>query len=160
MLPCSKVLNSGKALQDYKTHVKPTNSRTYVHASSYHPEGTRKVVIVGEIHRFCRTNSSNVYFWDQVRKHIAALINRGYCITQIKKYVKEICQRGSEPPLYEDQGLGKSNGVNQTKLSRPVPNDIIVTQKQRCYPSREGVAKPLDPQTHTEPNLIANPRGT
>ena len=32
--------------------------------------------------------------------------------------------------------------------------------KTVCYPSRKGVAKPLHPQTHTEPNLIANPRGT
>ena len=62
---------------DYRTHVKPTNLRTYVHASSYHPKGTRKAVIVGEILRFFRTNSSNLYFLNQARKHIAALINSG-----------------------------------------------------------------------------------
>ena len=51
---------------DFKTHIKETNSRSYVHASSYHPTGTHKGIIVGEIHRYFRTNSGNCDFWKQM----------------------------------------------------------------------------------------------
>ena len=136
---------------DYKTHVKPTNSRTYVHAFSYHPEGTRKAVIDGEIHRFFRTNSSNL----QVSKHISALIDRGYRITQIKKYVREVLSH-----LYiRTRDLETVMELTEPVSGDPMPNDIIIAQRQRCYPLKEGLAEPLDPQSYTEPNLIAYPRG-
>ena len=63
---------------DFKTHIKETNSRSYVHASSYHPRGTHKGIIVGEIHRYFRTNSGNRDFWKQMMAHAKALFERGY----------------------------------------------------------------------------------
>ena len=41
---------------DYRTHIKVTNIRSYVHSNSYHARGTRKGIIVGEIHRYHKTN--------------------------------------------------------------------------------------------------------
>ena len=49
-----------------------------MHASSYHPRGTHKGIIVGEIHRYFRTNSGNREFWKQMMAHAKALFERGY----------------------------------------------------------------------------------
>ena len=37
---------------DIRTHIKPTNKQLYVHASSYHPPGTRKGIAIGEAKRY------------------------------------------------------------------------------------------------------------
>ena len=39
-----------------KTHVKPTNKQLYVRQDSYHPPGTGKGIIIGEVTRFLQTN--------------------------------------------------------------------------------------------------------
>ena len=74
---------------DYRTHIKVTNVRSYVHSNSYHARGTRKGIIVGEIHRYHKTNSSNIHFWNQVRAHVQALVRRGYHMVEIKYHVRE-----------------------------------------------------------------------
>ena len=43
---------------DIKTYTKPTNKQTYVHSSSFHPRGTGKSIVLGEAHRFLRTNTN------------------------------------------------------------------------------------------------------
>ena len=43
---------------DVKTHVKPTNKQLYIHASLYHPPGTSKGIIIGEVKHYLRTNST------------------------------------------------------------------------------------------------------
>ena len=42
----SKFQNTGYL--DFKTHIKETNSRAYVHTSSYHPRGTHKGIILAK----------------------------------------------------------------------------------------------------------------
>ena len=74
---------------DYRTHIKVTSIRSYVYSNSYHARGTRKGIIVGEIHRYHKTNSSNIHFWNQVRAHVQALVRRGYHMVEIKYHVRE-----------------------------------------------------------------------
>ena len=42
---------------DVKTHIKPTNRQTFLHAHSYHPPGAGKGVAIGEMKRYLCTNS-------------------------------------------------------------------------------------------------------
>ena len=63
---------------DIKTHVKPTNKQLYMHATSYHPSGCRKGIVIGEANRYLRTNSKEQEFVTSIRKHNAKLTTRGY----------------------------------------------------------------------------------
>ena len=138
---------------DYKTHVKPTNSRTYVHASSYHPEGTRKGVIVGEIHRFYRTNSSNLHFWNQVKEHIQALVKRGYNIPLVRKYIIQVLWKLKGQVVDQDKYLELENPISEG----PTLKDISPEQMAN---SQRNITHSLDyiiPSTKTEPK--ANPKG-
>ena len=140
---------------DYKTHVKPTNSRTYIHASSYHPEGTRKGVIVGGIHRFYRTNSSNLHFWNQVREHIQVLVKRGYSISRIRAYIKQVLRKLRGQVGYQSKKLGLENPI----LAGPTPDDMLPEQ---MADSQRNVTHFLDciiTPTRTGPNLNTNPKG-
>ena len=74
---------------DYRTRIKVTNTRSYVHSNLYHARGARKGIIVGEIHRYLRTNSSYIHFWNLVRAHVQALAGRGYHMVGIKYHVRE-----------------------------------------------------------------------
>ncbi len=47
-----------EGILDMKTHIKPTNTQQYTHASSGHPPGTEKSIIKGELLRYFRTNSN------------------------------------------------------------------------------------------------------
>ena len=56
---------------DIKTHIKPTNTQQYVHASSCHPPGTGKGLIKGEMLCYLRTNSNSENFEAFKTKHRA-----------------------------------------------------------------------------------------
>ena len=45
-----------EGILDIRTHIKPTNTQQYVHASSAHPPGTGPGIIKGELLRYLRTN--------------------------------------------------------------------------------------------------------
>ena len=51
-----------EGILDIKTHIKPTNTQQYVHASSAHPPGTGRGIIKGELLRYLRTNSNEATF--------------------------------------------------------------------------------------------------
>jgi len=73
---------------DVATHIKPTNKQAYVHAKSYHPPGTSKGIIKGEMKRFLRTNSRAESSFKS--KHKQNLLKRGYHKDFINQYTKSI----------------------------------------------------------------------
>ena len=62
---------------DTVTHIKPTNRQAYVHATLYHPPGTGKGVIIGEMKKYLRTNSRAKSFYAFKEKHRNNLLKRG-----------------------------------------------------------------------------------
>ena len=84
---------------DFKTHIKETNSRAYVHASSYHPRGTHKGIIVGEIHRYFRTNSGNCEFCKQMMAHAKTFRERGYKLNAIIKLFHQTLEKLKRYPV-------------------------------------------------------------
>ena len=63
---------------DFETFVKPTNRQAYVHATSFHPPGVSKVVAIGEMKLYLRTNSLVDSFNNFKTKHRTNLLKRGY----------------------------------------------------------------------------------
>ena len=63
---------------DIKTYIKPTIKQLYVHATSYHPKGTGKGIVIGEALRYLRTNSDEMNFHQSIAKHKQILKGRGY----------------------------------------------------------------------------------
>ena len=59
-----------EGILDIKTHIKPTNTQQYVHASSAHPPGTGRGIIKGELLRYLRTNSNEAMFQTHKEKHV------------------------------------------------------------------------------------------
>ena len=73
-------------LLDIKTHIKSTNKQLYVHASSYHPPGTNKGIMIGETKCYLRTNSNKDNF-KQIKSHLAdKLSSRGYNTNTISEH--------------------------------------------------------------------------
>jgi hypothetical protein len=70
---------------DIKTHIKPTNTQQYVHASSCHPPGTGKGLIKGEMLRYLRTNSNPESFEAFRMKHRDNVTSRGYSTKQFEE---------------------------------------------------------------------------
>ena len=58
-----------EGILDIKTHIKPTNTQQYVHASSAHPPGTGQGIIKGDLLRYLRTNSNEATFQMHREKH-------------------------------------------------------------------------------------------
>ena len=75
---------------DIKTHVKPTNKQLYVHATSYHPSGCRKGIVIGEANRYLRTNSDELEFVNSLGKHKSKLTTRGYKPRTVSKLLQSI----------------------------------------------------------------------
>ena len=73
-----------------RTHIKPTNTQQYVHASSARPPGTGLGLIKGELLRYLRTNSSEATFQMHKVKHIENMKKRGYRQETIDRSIKEI----------------------------------------------------------------------
>ena len=71
-----------EGILDIKTHIKPTNTKQYVHASSAHPPGTGRGIIKGELLRYLRTNSNEPTFLTHKEKHVENMKTQGYNHTQ------------------------------------------------------------------------------
>ena len=67
-----------EGILDIKTHIKPTNTQQYIHASSAHPPGTGRGIIKGELLRYLRTNSNKATFQMYKEKHAENMKKRGY----------------------------------------------------------------------------------
>ena len=67
-----------EGILDIKTHIKPTNTQQYIHASSAHPPGTGRGIIKGELLRYLRTNSNEATFQMYKEKHVENMKKRGY----------------------------------------------------------------------------------
>ena len=59
-----------EGILDIKTHIKPTNTQQYIHASSAHPPGTGRGIIKRELLRYLRTNSNKATFQTYKEKHV------------------------------------------------------------------------------------------
>ena len=79
-----------EGILDIKTHIKPTNTQQYVHASSAHPPGTGRGIIKGEILRYLRTNSNEATFQTHKEKHVENMKKRGYRQEVIDRSIKRI----------------------------------------------------------------------
>ena len=75
---------------DIKTHIKPTNTQQYVHASSAHPPGTGRGIIKGELLRYLRTNSNEATFQTHREKHVENMKKRGYRQETIDESIRGI----------------------------------------------------------------------
>ena len=75
---------------DIRTHIKPTNKQLYVHASSYHPPGTRKGIAIGEAKRYLRTNSEESSFKTRISDLETKLQQRGYKRNEIREFIGRI----------------------------------------------------------------------
>ena len=97
---------------DVATHIKPTNKQAYLHAKSYHPPGTSKGIIIGEMKRYLRTNSRAESFIAFKSKHKQNLLKRGYHKDFINQYTK--CIR------FRDRSLAlkpKPKGTDQKRIA-------------------------------------------
>ena len=77
-----------EGILDIRTHIKPTNTQQYVHASSARPPGTGPGIIKGELLRYLRTNSSEATFQMHKIKHIKNMKKRGYRQETIDRSIK------------------------------------------------------------------------
>ncbi|XP_065893450.1 uncharacterized protein [Dysidea avara] len=75
---------------DFQTHIKPTNPQLHVQAQSYHPESTKKGIIIGETKRLLRTNSRRETFSHFVNKYTTQMTRGGYSLNYIKKFTNKI----------------------------------------------------------------------
>jgi len=74
---------------DISTYIKPINKQAYIHATSFHPKGTSKGIIIGEMKRFVRTNSRFDTFLQFKDKHKVNLLKRGYSRKFIDQQMKK-----------------------------------------------------------------------
>ena len=79
-----------EGILDIKTHIKPTNTQQYVHASSAHPSGTGRGIIKGELLRYLRTNSNEATFQTHREKHVENMKKRGYRQETIDESIRGI----------------------------------------------------------------------
>ena len=79
-----------EGILDIKTHIKPTNTQQYVHASSAHPPGTGRGIIKGELLRYLRTNSNEPTFLTHKEKHVENMKTQGYRQETIHESIKGI----------------------------------------------------------------------
>ncbi len=79
-----------EGILDIKTHINPTNTQQYVHASSSHPPGTGKGLIKGEMLRYLRTNSSLQSFEAFRETHKTNVTSRGYSKKQFEEATCDI----------------------------------------------------------------------
>jgi len=97
---------------DVSTYIKPINKQAYIHATSFHPKGTSKGVIIEETKRVARTNSRFDTFLQFKDKHKMNLLKRGYShkfIDQQMKIVK--FSNRSQELKHIKHRIGNSNRV-------------------------------------------------
>ncbi len=90
-----------EGILDIRTHIKPTNTQQYVHASSSHPPGTSKGLIKGELLRYLRTNSDAQSFEAFRNKHKKTVIARGYNKKQFEEVTRSISFAGRPVALLD-----------------------------------------------------------
>ena len=79
-----------EGILDIKTHIKPTNTQQYIHASSAHPPGTGRGIIKGELLRYLRTNSNEATFQMYKEKQVENMKKRGYRQETIDRSIRGI----------------------------------------------------------------------
>jgi len=130
-----------KKILDISTYIKPTNKQTYIHATSFHPQGTSKGVIIGEMKRFVRTNSRFDTFLEFKNKHRINLLKRGYPYKFVHRQLNKVkfCNRSQE--LRPKHKVGISNRVAFiTRFSKVAPRVMGIIkkywpdiQKTKCF---------------------------
>ena len=88
-----------EGILDIKTHIKPTNTQQYIHASSAHPPGTGQGIIKGELLRYLRTNSNEAMFQMYKEKHVENMKKRGYRQETIERSIRGIKFRDRQKTL-------------------------------------------------------------
>ena len=139
---------------DMKTYTKPTNKQTYVHSSSFHPKGTGKSIVLGEAHRFLRTNTSAPNFREQIQKLQKALLARGYKYKAVKTLLKKIRFKDRQNTIHKQKPwLPKTPSTPTMVLTY---NNHIHTVKEELQKIWLDVKKePLLNQLFPEPPRIA-----
>ena len=129
---------------DVKTYVKTTNKQLYVHATSYHPRGTGKGIIIGEALRYLRTNSDEQNFHQSIAKHKQVLRNRGYNPTVTNKLLEPIT-------FDERQTTLIPKAVDESRRANP-PLTFVTTYND-AVPQVRKVIYDLWPRLHADGNL-------
>jgi len=96
---------------DTETYIKPTNHQLYVHADSYHPPGTGKSVVIGELKRYLRTNSCAKKFYDFKSKHKINLRKRGYSLRFIRRNISKVDYSDRISELYQNTSKSKRRKI-------------------------------------------------
>jgi len=121
-------LSTGKL--DVSTYIKPINKQAYIHATFFHPKGTSKGVIIGEMKRFVRTNSRLDTFLQFREKHKVNLLKRGYSHKFIDRQVKKVKFSNQSQELKPKHRVGNFNRVAFiTRFSNVAPKVMGVIGK-------------------------------
>ena len=110
---------------DVKTYIKPTNKQLYVHATSYHPKGTGKGIVIGEALRYLRTNSDEANFRQCIANHKKVLKSRGYKPTTTNKLLEPITFGMRETALAPNPKRFKQKGDDAAKTMTYTPNSVV-----------------------------------
>ena len=111
---------------DVKTYIKPTNKQLYVHATSYHPKGTGKGIVIGEALRYLRTNSDEANFRQCIANHKKVLKSRGYKPTTTNKLLEPITFGMRETALAPNPKRFKQKGDDAAKKTMTyTPNSVV-----------------------------------
>ena len=110
---------------DVKTYIKPTNKQLYVHATSYHPKGTGKGIVIGEALRYLRTNSDEANFRQCIANHKKVLKSRGCKPTTTNKLLEPITFGMRETALAPNPKRFKQKGDDAAKKTMTyTPNSL------------------------------------
>ena len=128
---------------DIKPYIKPTNKQMYVHATSYHPKGTGKGIVIGEALRYLRTNSSETCFSQAIAKHKRVLKRRGYNPMVTNKLLEPITFNKRQTTLIPKVVHRDAN-----------PPLTFVTTYNDVVPEVRKVIHDLWPKLHADRDLI------
>lgn len=93
---------------DLKVFFKETDTHALLHHNSYHPPHTFQGIVKSQLLRFTRICTQTADFQEAKNVLFAALRNRGYSRTQLRKIYKEFCQsmtKGFRRPQEENKIL-------------------------------------------------------
>ena len=127
---------------DIKTHIKPTNKQLYVHASSYHPKGTGKGIVLGEALRYLRTNSDEENYRRMISKHKSVLRRRGYILMVTNKHLERISFDERQTTLASKGKSSKCDGED--------PSLTFVTTFNDATPEVRKIIFDLWPKLHDD----------
>jgi len=115
---------------DVSTYIKPTNKQAYIHETSFHPPGTSKGIIIGEMKRFVRTNSRFDKFLELKERHTINLLKRGYSNKFIRSQMNKVkfSNRSQELKPRQKGGISKRLAFI-TRFSRVAPKVMGILKK-------------------------------